>query len=185
MDCWGRNDYGQSNQSGFTFKSTDKTLFVALSSVPYASSTGIAVNSPIVLNFSKTIDQSTVPGNIVLRRTGGEVISTLASNYAGGTITFSATSPLLRNTSYTVSVYTGLKSTDVKTLASSYSFSFTTAPEPTAPATNVPLVSTSLPYVCSANGISLGHPECSPANTSIVYKNNAIVQKDAATATTV
>ena len=62
MECWGRNDYGQSTvPAGLTFKTTDKTFLSFLSSFPYKSSTGISVSPAITLNFSKPLDQSSVP----------------------------------------------------------------------------------------------------------------------------
>lgn len=100
--------------------------FSLISSTPTHSSTGVATNPLIALNFSKPLDQATVPGNIVLRKTGGDIVNTQALDYSGSVIRFYPTILLDKNTSYTVELKTGLKDTDGNALGNDFFFSFTT-----------------------------------------------------------
>lgn len=153
-----------------------KEVFTLLSSTPTNSSTGVVTNTLIALNFSKPLDKATVPGNIVLRKTGGDVVDTWAVDYSGSIITFHATSPLDKNTSYTVELRTGLKDTEGNALGSDSSFYFTTGSEPAAPSSSgANITSTTLSPICSKDGYSLAHPECNILNALIIDSNTAKV----------
>jgi hypothetical protein len=103
-----------------------KSALSFLSSVPTAFATGVLVDSLITLNFSNPLDQTAVPGNIVLRKTNGDIVNTVALSYSGNSIIFGSISPLSKNTSYTVELKMGLKDIYGNTLESPASFSFTT-----------------------------------------------------------
>lgn len=110
------------------------STFSLLSSTPIDSATGVEIDSNITLNFSKPLDQSTVPGNIILRKTGGDIIDTVALSYSLNSIVFHAILLLENNTAYTVELNTGLKDIDGNTLGSATSISFATVnilPKPT------------------------------------------------------
>lgn len=100
---------------------------------PPSGATNVPVNSPITITFSEALDPTTVnTSTIELRNASNQVVPATVSGF-GNTATLIPTSALANSTVYTVSVRGGAADPRVKdaagnALASSESWSFTTAP---------------------------------------------------------
>ncbi|MFZ3232589.1 MAG: Ig-like domain-containing protein [Patescibacteria group bacterium] len=155
--------------------------FSLVSSTPGNGATGIPTNGVFGLDFSKAVDQSTVPGNIVLGKSGVPV-DTAAISYSGGIVTFHAVAPLDKNSRYSISVHSGLKSVDGDVFGTDWSSSFTTGDAPGIPNDSAIIWSTGLAPSCSTYGYVASHPECSVLNLVTVDSNNAVVYDGVSTA---
>ena len=97
------------------------------STVPASGATGVSTSTGISLKFDKALDPATVNStNVKLTQGGTAVAASVAYVSATNTITLTPTASLAENTSYTVSVSTGVKSGEVVSLATTYTGGFTT-----------------------------------------------------------
>ncbi len=114
----------------------DTTAPTIISRNPANGSTGIAVNTTVQVTFSEAMDATTInTTNIKLAETATSttVAGTVSYNSGTNTATFTPTSPLKNNISYTLTVTTGVKDVAGNALASNQTSTFTTVTDTTAP----------------------------------------------------
>jgi|GEM_PF-6002346 len=158
-------------------------LLTLLSSTPNSTSIAVPTNTLIALNFSKPLNQATVPGNIILEKTGISTVGMSTVTSSDNTIVLRPSAILDKNASYTVRLRTGLKDIDGEALGSETTFSFTTGSEPAQPGQDGIVSSTSLSPSCIL-GYSVLHPECSLLNQLVISANDQVVYGDPASTST-
>lgn len=132
---------------------TDPTLLTVVSMSPADTDTGVAINAPVVLKFSKSVAPTTF--------NGATMVVTGGSGPILGTVTFEQNNQLVRwkpanliqlapNTIHTVSVSTGVTDLAGVPMAASFGGSFTTG---AGTDTTIPTIIGSNP-VNNANGVS-------------------------------
>lgn len=120
----------------FTSCSSDSTTSAAVAPTvaltsPSTNATSVALNKVISVNFSKEMDASSInTSTFTLKKAGVAVAG--AVSYSGMTATFTPAAVLAANSLYTVTVTTGIKSTDQVALATSTEWTFTTTTNVTA-----------------------------------------------------
>lgn len=118
--CGGGGGGGSDNPGA-----TDTTAPTVSSTSPANGSADVAMNSSISATFSEGMDASTINGTTFSLSGGsGSVSGTVTCN--GSTATFTPSSSLSYNTTYTAMITTGAKDAAGNAVASSYSWSFTT-----------------------------------------------------------
>lgn len=105
------------NQGG----TTDTTRPTVSQTSPANGATGVAINSAVSLTFSEAVDPSSVTSSTF--QVAG-VSGTVSLN--GTTATFTPSSNLSNNTTYNVTLTTGIKDAAGNTMAANYTCSFTT-----------------------------------------------------------
>jgi hypothetical protein len=96
-----------------------------ISTDPSNGATGISINTPITVTFSQPMDAATiVPAAFVL--TGGGNSVTCTASYGNGKATFTPTSALANNTTYTATLSTTVNDAAGIPMAGDYIWSFTT-----------------------------------------------------------
>lgn len=104
----------------------DVTPPTVLSVVPANNSTSIALNSKATVTFSEAMNPTTINAtNFTLRHRTTGVAGTVT--YSGNTATFTPAASLMANTVYAGTITTGVKDVAGNALASTYTWSFTTA----------------------------------------------------------
>ena len=103
---------------------------------PANAATGVALGSPVVATFSKSMANSSTltPSTFTLQTTLGGVAIPGAVSVNGNTATFTPSAPLVANTTYTATLTTGVGDAAGNALAADFIWKFTTAPA-TAPST--------------------------------------------------
>ncbi len=122
---------GNALASAFNFSFTtaaaaDVTPPTVTSSVPANNATGVAVSTKPTVTFSEAMDVSTVNATTFSLKQGTTSVSGTVA-LSGNTATFTPSSPLAANATYTGTITTGAKDAAGNALASAYTFSFTTA----------------------------------------------------------
>lgn len=115
--------------SSFTTEGSSDVTAPTVSNVsPTGGATGVATTASISITFSEAINQSTVNGtSFTLTPAGGSAVAasvTTATNSAQ----LQPSSPLATNTTYTVTVTTGVRDLAGNPLGATFTSSFTTAP---------------------------------------------------------
>lgn len=96
--------------------------------------TAVSVNTAISSTFSQTINTSTLnTSTFTLSGPSGLVAGVVTYNATTNTATFTPSTPLAYNTTYTATITTGVKDLAGNPLASNYSWGFTTGSAPAAP----------------------------------------------------
>ncbi len=123
-----------------TGTASDLTKPRVLSVSPPTGATGVGVNAPITLHFSKAIDPLTLmpgpaPGGTVQLIANGTTISTAAVSVRGNTtsgadMVISPYQPFPDNTQITISATTGIQDAQANPLAVAFSSTFTTGAGP-------------------------------------------------------
>lgn len=135
------------NNSGVTSGTTEPTVS---STNPSNGLTNVAINSAIGVTFSTSMDPSTLNGStFTLSSSAGTVSGTVIC--AGLTASFTPSSSLMYNTTYTGTVTTGAKNASGDAITANYIWIFTTGS--TADATP-PIVSSTSPEN-TATGVSV------------------------------
>lgn len=116
------SDYVWSFTTGAAVAVTPPTV---ISTDPLDLATGVALNQKISATFSKTMDAATITTAVFTLKQGTTSISGFVS-YSGTTATFAPASNLSASTVYTAIIATGAKDLSGNSLASSYTWSFTT-----------------------------------------------------------
>jgi hypothetical protein len=108
-----------------------------ISTVPIAGATGIPVNQVISATFNEPMNTSTISTTTFLLTGPGAtaVAGTVSYTATGSVASFAPTAILAFNTTYTATITTGVTNTVGVQLAAGYSWSFTTATQPTVIAT--------------------------------------------------
>ncbi len=99
---------------------------------PPNNATGVypgTVSTPAVLNatFDNSLDVATVTGSSFILKDSSNAVVPATVGAAGNTATLTPASPLAFSTTYTATLTTTIKDVDGNSLASNYSWSFTTA----------------------------------------------------------
>ena len=149
---------------------------------PVNNATGVAINKVIVTTFSEAMDQTTISATTFTVKQGLTSIAGTVTK-SGTTGTFTSTANLEYSKVYTGTITTGVKDLAGNALASNFTFSFTTMPEPD---TTVPVVILTDPL---NNATSVGRSKVVAAtfseamNTSTITSSTFTV-KQGATAVT-
>ena len=120
---------------------SDTTPPTVASTSPSNNATGVFVNVPITATFSESMNASTITASTFTLKDSGNNLVSGNTAYSGTTATFTPTSSLTYNTLYTATITTGVKDAVGNAMASSYSWSFTTAGEtvPSLPSLSSPV----------------------------------------------
>lgn len=130
----------------------DNTAPTVVGRTPTPGATNVATNTQVTVTFSEAMDQTTINATNVklVATTGGATVpTTLAYNAATNTVTLTPTAALANNTSYTITVTTGVKDLAGNALAVQFTSSFITVADTISPT----VVSTS-----PANGTTVPAP---------------------------
>jgi hypothetical protein len=92
---------------------------------PVNAATGVALNQKVAATFTKTMDASTITTATFTLMQGSTFISGTV-NYVGTTATYTPTSNLFANTTYTATITTGAKDLTGNALVNNFVWSFTT-----------------------------------------------------------
>ncbi len=124
------------NSTFTTVAPADNTAPTIVSRSPTNGSTSVAINVSPTVTFSEPMDPATITtSTITLAPTSGgaAVPATVSYNAGTNTATLDPTSDLLNNTSYTLTITTGVKDVAGNQLAAQSTSTFTTALDTTAP----------------------------------------------------
>lgn len=118
--------YGMSDPKLCYFeKAEDAIPPSVISTSPASNATGVAVNTSISAIFSEAMDSSTITTDTFTVSADGNNISGTVS-YSDNTATFQPSSNLSNSTSYTAKITTSVRDIAGNSMASDYSWSFTT-----------------------------------------------------------
>ncbi len=126
-----------------TYIGPDVTPPVIISVTPSDNASGVAITIHPTVAFNEALDPLTVNTSSVLMTGPGSTPVTGTVTYAANTITFTPTSALAYNTTYTLTlpgVYSENRIKDIagNGLSTDYSWSFTTSSPPPPPPTEGP-----------------------------------------------
>jgi hypothetical protein len=127
------NDGSTGNDAGDGSVATpDTTPPTVLGNDPPAAATGVATNAPISVDFSEAMTPASLVGlmSTTFTLTTGAVAVTGAVSYFDNTATFTPTTALLLDTSYTATVTTAAKDVAGNALATTHTWSFKTDATP-------------------------------------------------------
>lgn len=111
---------------------------VVVSTIPANGATNVAVGQVISAIFSEAMNSATISGStFTVAGPGGAVVGTVT--YSGVTATFTPTSALAYNTTYTATITTGAEDLAGTALAANYVWTFTTITPPPMVVATVPL----------------------------------------------
>ncbi len=129
---------------------------------PANASTGIAITTAVTATFSEAMNASTTnPSTISLTPLGGVPVTATVSYSSGtNTATLTPSAPLINDTTYTATVDTSVMSAGGVSLASAYSWTFTTAVGP-------PPIVTSVTPANGATGVSVNSNILATFNASM------------------
>ncbi|HLN19886.1 MAG TPA: Ig-like domain-containing protein [Bacteroidales bacterium] len=109
-----------------TAAATDNVAPTVLSVNPASNATGVATSIKPSVTFSEPMSQSSVSSSSFTLKQGSSTI-TGAISWSGNTATFTPTAALLPGTSYSCTITTAVKDVAGNSLATNYSWTFTTA----------------------------------------------------------
>lgn len=116
---------GLPSGTSWTFTTASEPRAQVVSTIPEADATEVATDELITVVFSKPIDPTTLGGNVLLTdRSGNEVYGELAAS--GITVTLDPYTLLQPDTTYDLTVTTGVHDTDGLPIASQLDLPFTT-----------------------------------------------------------
>lgn len=114
----------------------DNTPPIVSSTTPANGATNVAISTTVTATFSEAMDATTISGTtFTLKTTVGAttVAGTVSYNAGTRTATFTPTSPLANNTSYTATITTGVKDAAGNAMVANKVWAFTTIPDTTPP----------------------------------------------------
>ena len=117
------NDLGQDYTWSFTTETATPSL---VSTLPADGATGVALNAPIRLEFTRPMDAGTFPYAATITPAGGDAIAFAATDGGGGVVTLTPTAEMPASTVIAVAVSTDAMSLDGHNLEDAIAFSFTT-----------------------------------------------------------
>ncbi|HUP92347.1 MAG TPA: Ig-like domain-containing protein [Solimonas sp.] len=138
---------------GFTTGAAPDTTAPTVSFLdPLCGTTGVAIDTAVVITFSETMDPATITAATVsLTGQGGPLAGVVS--YVGRTATFTPEAPLAPSSTFTVGVGVGAEDLAGNAMAAPFSCSFQTG---LAPDVAAPSVVTSIP-ACAATGVPPNH----------------------------
>ena len=130
---------GSNTDLKYTTKPVDYDPPTVSSTTPANNATGVAVNTSIIATFSEAMDSSTITTDTFFVSSSGNIAGTVV--HSGTTATFTPTTALDYNKTYTATITTGAKDVAGNALEADYTWSFTTDSEsdttpPTVSSTN-------------------------------------------------
>ena len=133
-----------------TAAAPDVTAPTIVSRAPANGATAIKIDTVVTVTFSEPMDPATInTTNITLRHTvtNGLVAASVTYNAATNTATLDPTNNLANDSSYTITVTTGVKDVAGNALAANSTSTFTTIPDTTAPTvtSRTPTAATGVP----------------------------------------
>lgn len=131
---------GAANSSGtalaanytWTFTTAAATPPTVTAVTPANAATGVAITSVVTASFNEAMNASTITSStLTLTSQGGAAVSATVTYSSNAEIaTLAPLSPLAYNTQYTVTVTTGVQSSQGTALGANYTWTFTTAAAP-------------------------------------------------------
>ncbi len=110
--------------SSDTTSVSDTTLPSVAATSPDGNATGVAINSAVIVSFTKEMDPSTITADTFTLSGATQAAGTLA--YSGNTAKFTPSSNWASMTAYTATVTTGAKDLAGNAMEGDYSWGFTT-----------------------------------------------------------
>ncbi|GHN03087.1 hypothetical protein WSM22_45760 [Cytophagales bacterium WSM2-2] len=110
----------------WTFSTSALVSPTVVSTDPLNNSIGIALNKVVAATFSVPMDPLTITSTTFNLKQGATAVSGIVS-YTGSTASFTPSSPLASNTTYTGTITTGAKNVPGTPLANDFVWSFSTA----------------------------------------------------------
>ncbi len=99
-----------------------------ISTSPADNAIDVEVNAVITATFSEPMNASTINTSTIIVSGGGSVSGSV--DYSGNTVTFTPSSDLQENTTYTAIITTGVEDVAGNALENNFEWSFTTFEEP-------------------------------------------------------
>ncbi len=118
---------------------------------PLSTASEVAPNSSISMTFTKTVDASTVGASTIVVTDGSGVAVTGRFTVDGATVTFTPSGGFGFGRRYTVTITTGLKDSDGRSLAADYSWYFTTSLTPDVTPPSISLLAFGSSFYASAD----------------------------------
>jgi len=123
-----RDDKGTYLPSAYTWSFTTEQFFFNLISIyPAGGAIDVPVNTEVIAQFDDNIDFATVNATTFAVSDGAAVAGTYAIDGTLRIVTFTPSANLTISTTYTVTLTTGILNTGGESMASNYSWSFTTS----------------------------------------------------------
>ena len=119
----------------WTFSTGALVAPTVVSTDPANNATGVLLNKVPTATFSVPMDPLTITSTTFNVKQGATAVAGVVS-YTGSTASFTPTSPLASNVSYTATVTTGAKNVAGTPLANDYVWTFTTGTSPTVVSTD-------------------------------------------------
>ncbi len=112
--------------NAYTWTFTTDSPPTVVSNTPLANAIAVLANTSVTATFSKAMNPATITGSTFSLAGPGNVVVPAAVSYANNTITLKPTNSLLGGTKYTATVTTGVKDVVGTSMASVFTWSFTT-----------------------------------------------------------
>ena len=138
---------GDEPSAKYTWSFTTATQPTVISTNPVNGATGVPVNQILSATFSKTMNPTTLNASTFMLAAsgGGSIAGTITYTAAGSVATFTPNAPLAYGTLYAATITTGATDSTADPLAANYTWSFTTATQPTVTSTNPVNGATNIP----------------------------------------
>ncbi len=125
-----------SNDYVWSFTTGTLTAPIVMSTDPFNTESGVALNKIITATFNMPMNPSTISGTTFTVKIGSNSVSGTVS-YIGTTATFTPSSNLSNNTTYTATITTDAKNLAGVSIANNYVWTFNTNTTPNAPFVNL------------------------------------------------
>ncbi|MBK5277181.1 MAG: Ig-like domain-containing protein [Desulfuromonadales bacterium] len=132
---------------GFTTAAPDVTPPTVTATIPGNTANFVGITTPITASFSEEIDPFMLTANFTVDDAGDPVSGTVSYIPAIRTAVFTPSVPLANNTTYTVTIATGIRDRAGNAMAVPVTWSFTTIRKETV----LPLVTATVPAARSLN----------------------------------
>ncbi|HNQ85696.1 MAG TPA: Ig-like domain-containing protein [Deltaproteobacteria bacterium] len=116
-----------SDDESDTTDTQQPSALTVVSTNPQGGASGIDPNTTIMVQFSETIDPSSVTGTTFLLISDDSVLATCGVNCLNNTATLTPRDPLLNGSSYTAIITIGVRGINGELLSQEYSWEFSTA----------------------------------------------------------
>ena len=158
----------------WSFSTLDTIQPAVVSTIPASDANGVAVNAHIEIDFSELMDPATINASTLIVLAGGNLVAgTISYSGTAARFIFTPSVVLNYNTTYTVTITTGVKDQSGNPISGDYIVSFTTEQNPvdeiitigefTVPTAGVP-IPPNLPLtnaICTSSPADLRCTDCS------------------------